>query len=173
LRGRFAGFVPFDGGKDYREQPIRGDRKGGNVCVKKKRRLICRPDSVPAGRRFVAEALAEWGVPYGGPEPGAGYDALLVTSELLTNAVRASAGRVTLEITGHRDHLEIGVTDDNPGRASLATLDPRAESGRGLQIIDSLCREWGQSEHDGHAKRVWCNLSLAQTPASLAASCNS
>lgn len=142
------------------------------MCVKKERHLVCRPESVPAGRRFVAEALTEWGVPCGRREPGAGYDVLLVTSELLTNAVRAGVDRVTIEVTGHRDHVEIGVTDDNPRRATLGALDPRAESGRGLQIIDSLCREWGQSEHDGHSKRVWCDLELGRTPASLAVSCS-
>ena len=130
------------------------------MCVKKRRDLECRPESVALGRRFVADTLAEWGVDTSATGPELVDDALLVTSELLTNGIKVCEEAITVELAGNHDHLEISVSDDSPRPASLVDRGAASESGRGMQIISTLCPEWGQTEHDGARKRVWCRLPL-------------
>jgi anti-sigma regulatory factor (Ser/Thr protein kinase) len=70
--------------------------------------------------------------------------AVLLTSELVTNAIREEAGEtVTLTIACSRDELRVDVHDTScslpvPGRAAVDE-----EAGRGLVLVDSLSDEWG------------------------------
>ncbi len=41
-------------------------------------------------------------------------DAVLVVTELVTNALGADAGRIVVAVDLHRDHLLVAVTDDAP-----------------------------------------------------------
>jgi hypothetical protein len=67
--------------------------------------------------------------------------------------------RLRVELRGN--WLHIAVRDDNPRLLRLVTvLDPEAESGRGLWLIEQLARTWGvQPQADG-GKVVWCTLKL-------------
>jgi anti-sigma regulatory factor (Ser/Thr protein kinase) len=70
--------------------------------------------------------------------------AVLLTSELVTNAIRQEAGEpVMLAIACTRDELRVDVHDKScsPPMPVRAAVD--AEAGRGLVLVDSLADEWG------------------------------
>jgi anti-sigma regulatory factor (Ser/Thr protein kinase) len=88
-------------------------------------------------------------------------DAVLVVSELVSNAVRHAqrgAERVELKMELLPGALHIEVTDDDPNPP--VPLPPRAndETGRGLQIVQQLSDRWGWEVSRGVGKRIWCDL---------------
>ena len=123
------------------------------------------PAAVRRARHWIAAQLAR-------TDPAELIDAaVLLVSELVTNAVHASAaaagssgadpGRVELAVARTRDTVRIEVSDSAHGSLP-APADPSAddESGRGLQVITALTRQWGcRSVQRG--KVVWCELAAA------------
>lgn len=87
--------------------------------------------------------------------------AVLLTSELVTNAVRYGRGLVRLRVRTGPPSVRVEVHDDNP---SLPTLGPgddeAAEGGRGLQLVDSLATRWGADPCPPDGKDVWFELDL-------------
>jgi len=85
-------------------------------------------------------------------------DAVLATSELVTNAVLHGTGPLELRLRTHGTEVLLEVLDS-------ATFHPRKlrpsvddEHGRGLQIVAALADRWGtRGTEDG--KAVWCVLS--------------
>jgi hypothetical protein len=84
----------------------------------------------------------------------------LVVSELMTNGLRASAGLTTSRFAGkssvgtppvrlwlHSDGARglIQVWDGDDGMPARQDVDPGAESGRRLLIVESLASGWGVS----------------------------
>lgn len=70
--------------------------------------------------------------------------AILLTSELVTNAIAAETGEtVMLAIACGQDELRVDVHDTScsPPVQSRAAADE--EAGRGLVLVDSLSDEWG------------------------------
>lgn len=141
------------------------------MCVEKERTFECRPETAPAGRRFVADSLRTWGLDAGHPAGERLADVVLVTGELLANAVEACAKVVRVELQGHRDYIEVCVHDDNPMPAVPSERGPMAGSGRGLLIVERLSSEWGQVAHDGKTKRIWCRIPIQPTTDALSAGC--
>lgn len=95
--------------------------------------------------------------------------ALLVISELVTNAVSASRAApapvaVTLEITVEPGRVELYVTDASsvlpPATPEAVPAD--AESGRGLLLVTALADEYGWAP-SGYGKRVWVALDRCST----------
>ena len=105
---------------------------------------------VGRARRVIARALHRWDI-HGDPAEVA----VLLTSELVTNAIRHGGPPVTVRAgLSRRGSLRIEVRDDEPGSvvARLAGLDD--DGGRGLLLVDSLADRWGyRSTRSG--KRVW------------------
>lgn len=108
---------------------------------------------------MVREALA--GVSEGQPAFG---DAMLVASELVTNAVRHSGGlgddRLEVLAARRGDDLIISVTD--PG-SSGDTARPKGPTdngfeGLGLLIVQQLATQWGEERSNGY--RVWARVPL-------------
>ena len=88
--------------------------------------------------------------------------AMLVASELVTNAVVHSQGPVRLRLELHQQRLHLAVYDRSPRLLALAT-DPGdldAEGGRGLLIVDRLASSWGVRHAPGGGKVIWCVLEL-------------
>jgi anti-sigma regulatory factor (Ser/Thr protein kinase) len=93
---------------------------------------------VPAARRRVQAAIATWDVPV---DPA---DVVLLTSELVTNAVRHAAGPVvTLVISCSRGQLRVDVHDTSRALPEVADVPADAETGRGLHLVATLSDEWG------------------------------
>jgi anti-sigma regulatory factor (Ser/Thr protein kinase) len=100
-------------------------------------------------------------------------DALLVVSELVSNAVRHGAPlstgddiEVRWEITDERVHLEVRDGGRGPVQGAPRALQGSAddESGRGLSIIALLAMSWGSSyDDDGVGAAVWADLPVAAT----------
>ncbi len=89
-------------------------------------------------------------------------DALLITSEMLTNAVMAGRDCVTLRVEVHDSWLWLAVSDDSPEPARCGWARPHDTHGRGVDIIASLSSDWGQTGWDGTAKTVWSRLDLPE-----------
>jgi anti-sigma regulatory factor (Ser/Thr protein kinase) len=102
--------------------------------------------SVRRARRAVAEALPA------GLNPQLTADLGLLTSELVTNAIRhgahpEDADLVELVLWPADGHYWLAVSDPGTGPrrppgVTPAALDPDAESGRGLLIVDRLATAW-------------------------------
>lgn len=83
--------------------------------------------------------------------------ALLVVSELVTNAVRFGAGPITVRLvrTGHR--LLCEVADRGNGRPRLHHSGRQDDSGRGLRTVHKLSTRWGV-RWASEGKAVWAEL---------------
>lgn len=80
--------------------------------------------------------------------------AMLLTSELVTNAVRHSAGPVLMALECDDEELRVEVED---GTRRPPVPRPRsllAEGGRGLMIVDAYADAWGTEPRD-EGKAVW------------------
>jgi anti-sigma regulatory factor (Ser/Thr protein kinase) len=95
-------------------------------------------------------------------------DALLVVSELVTNAVEHTlsgrpGGTVTVTTAATAAQVYIEVTDDGP-RADApsvpALVDPLvwAEHGRGLHLVARCSSHWGVDHHSDGRTTVWSVL---------------
>ncbi|MFN8077835.1 MAG: SpoIIE family protein phosphatase [Kineosporiaceae bacterium] len=107
--------------------------------------------SVMAARRFVTEVLRRWGA------EELLDDAVLLVSELVTNAVVHAGTQTDVRCTLTDDGLQIDVVDRYPGRwlpSPPMVVDSEAEGGRGLSMAATLSNAWGVSYAAG-TKRVW------------------
>lgn len=96
-------------------------------------------------------------------------DALLVVSELVTNAVRAGSASVAVLVRLHHSELEIAVVDTAAGTPEVCQADPSDSHGRGLLIVTMVAAQWGVDDLPS-GKCVWAALALP-TPVALAAAC--
>lgn len=119
-------------------------------------RLTSRPQEVGRARRVLADRLAEWGV--GGENADI---AILLTSELVTNAIQHGRAPVVLEASVASGRLRVQVVDTsgNSVQPQPASLDD--VRGRGLYLVDALADLWG-SDHGTAGKRVWFELETRQ-----------
>jgi len=118
-------------------------------------------ETAPArARREVRRVLETWGL------PDLIETANLLLSELITNAVRATAalnGRaqpmVAVRVSWAAASLIIEVWDRNPKPPVLRTQHVDAEGGRGLHIVDalSLAAAYYPSP-TGQGKVTWCEI---------------
>ncbi|WP_328724412.1 SpoIIE family protein phosphatase [Streptomyces sp. NBC_00259] len=113
------------------------------------------PDAVMHARRFTARTLRSWGVV---EELDA---ALLVVSELVTNAIAHTQGEVRLDVTLSSDRLRIAVNDASPrSPVKPANQNWEATGGRGLLIVEASTASWGSVPLSG-GKQVWAEIPLA------------
>lgn len=140
------------------------------MCKTVERRLGCRVESVPAARQIVASVLEGWGAVSDDPAAELRDDAVLIVTELVTNAVKMCHELLTLKVESHREWLEIAVADDSPFPAVKLEPAPDSVGGRGLTIVEALSSDWGQAPFDGMQKVVWSRLPLPSGSA-LGADC--
>lgn len=83
----------------------------------------------------------------------------LLTSELVTNAIRHTSTLITVVGTQHDDVLVVGVTGEGPTDRELVAQHPErlADAGRGLFVVDQVADEWGASRHT-NGNTVWFRL---------------
>lgn len=81
-------------------------------------------------------------------------DAVLMVSELVTNAVLHGVGAISLRVDAEADTVRIEVADE--GNAVLApSREPSAYGGWGLRIIEQLADDWGVL---AGSTKVWFRL---------------
>jgi anti-sigma regulatory factor (Ser/Thr protein kinase) len=119
--------------------------------------LAAGPAAAGEARRCVRKAIETWGAP---ADP---YVAALLTSELVTNAIRHSGGPIRLFVTCSCGHLRVYVHDTSPEWPAPAENSVEAEDGRGLMLVASLATNWG-CYSTSVGKAVYFTLALASDP---------
>ncbi|MCK8677844.1 ATP-binding protein [Streptomyces lichenis] len=137
---------------------------GEPLLVRDQLDLVATRTAAGYARAFTGLALAKWGA---GPVQD---DALLVVSELVTNAVTATTtalaepdglSLVTVRLLGLRASVVIEVWDLSTARPAAKEPDEESEGGRGLLLVGSLASRWG-SYTAGGGKAVWAELPFVQ-----------
>jgi anti-sigma regulatory factor (Ser/Thr protein kinase) len=83
----------------------------------------------------------------------------LLTSELVTNAIRHGTGSVTLVMNCADGVLAISVSDDDPTMPLVQPDEPLAAGGRGVRMVQRMAQEWGVTAREsGPGKVVWFRL---------------
>ncbi|MFH8616967.1 SpoIIE family protein phosphatase [Streptomyces sp. NPDC017979] len=118
--------------------------------------------SVATARAFVRDTLQGWG------HSDIVDDAVVLTSELVTNAVIHAGTAADVLCLRTDDSVRIEVADRYPereipiqGSHVLAPLD--SENGRGLLLCSALASRWGV-EYAPTSKQVWFQLDLPERP---------
>lgn len=104
--------------------------------------------SVAAARRFVGKTFRSWGV-------DEVDDAMLLTSELVTNAIVHAGTEVTLVCEMLGGQVRVEVHDRHQARRVPVPGDQ--VSGRGLLFPDTLATTWGVTYGHG-GKQVWFTM---------------
>lgn len=93
----------------------------------------------------------------------------LVVSELATNAVLHARTPFEVRVKVGDGHVRVEVHDGTGRRPVRRYFSDQATSGRGLRLIETLCRAWGvEPDADGAGKTVWAEVSLGpQAPIAL------
>jgi anti-sigma regulatory factor (Ser/Thr protein kinase) len=112
------------------------------------------PSAVPNTRHFVQAKLTEWEV-----DDDLAHTAVLLATELVTNAVRHGLGEIRMRLRRACHALYIEVDDDGSALPDRRQADDDDEGGRGLQLVDALSEAWGARPLD-HGKSVWCAMKL-------------
>lgn len=127
--------------------------------------LAALPGAVPCARLHTRQVLREWG-------QGVLAEAVeLLVSEIVTNAVQASAGPASRRVHGanagrsptirfwlaaDRLRVLIQVWDCCQREPELQDPGVEAESGRGLLLVEAMSSEWGSLADCHHdSKLVW------------------
>ncbi len=118
------------------------------------------PEAAAAARRFVRETLNSWQLPC---RDDLVSDAVLLTSELVTNAVIHAGTGIQVVCRLERATVEVSVLDRHPARMIPDPPDGAARSdrpsGRGLLLPGALSSSWGVT-YAPPAKVVWFRLAL-------------
>jgi anti-sigma regulatory factor (Ser/Thr protein kinase) len=121
------------------------------------------PSAVPWARRVLGHMLRAWQL------ENISDTALLLLSELVTNAVQASGDSgdrhhgdqqmiaFTLQLTD--TSLVMEVWDTNPALPVLQESDITGDHGRGLLLVDFMADQWGHRAENG-GKVVWCKVAI-------------
>ncbi|MEV6105933.1 SpoIIE family protein phosphatase [Streptomyces sp. NPDC051940] len=117
--------------------------------------------SVASARAFVRDTLQGWG------STEITDDAVVLTSELVTNAVVHAGTAVEVRCLRTDAGVRVEVSDRYPERElPLDTADhvpssPEREGGRGLMLCAALASRWGV-EYTPTAKQVWFQLDIEE-----------
>jgi anti-sigma regulatory factor (Ser/Thr protein kinase) len=112
------------------------------------------PEGASFARRAMAHAAELWRLDRELTET-----ALLLVSEVATNAIRHGAPPVRLSLRLEKTRLRVEVTDSSPVLPELNTPNPNQPGGRGLQIVQQLAATWGASSSPSRlGKTVWFEL---------------
>ena len=108
--------------------------------------------SAGAARRAVRAALVDR------VEDDLVEDAVLLTSEIVTNAVVHARSSAVLTLAVTPGAVLVSVSDVCRYAPVVQEAAPEWESGRGLGIVDSIATAWGVHQHGEGGKTVWFQL---------------
>ncbi|MEU0005137.1 SpoIIE family protein phosphatase [Streptomyces sp. NPDC006314] len=111
------------------------------------------PEAVRHARRFTRRTLRTWGVSQDTVDA-----ALLVVSELVTNALVHTGGPVRLDLSLVNHRLRLAVADSSPrSPVKPASIGWEATGGRGILLVEAVSAAWGTIPVSG-GKQVWADL---------------
>lgn len=122
--------------------------------------------SVATARAFVRDTLQGWGY------TDVVDDAVVLTSELVTNAVVHAGTAADVLCLRAEDGVRVEVSDHYPEREiplqnnGLNFGNPDSENGRGLLLCAALASRWGV-EYSPTRKHVWFQLDLPERPVGI------
>ena len=108
--------------------------------------------SVMQARRFVRETFAGWGV------SRAVDDALIVVSELVTNAITHADSPCQVRLSIDQTSVRVEVFDEGVGTPDPQPSSSTSEHGRGLHLISAPTAAWGIQQIPDDGKIVWAEL---------------
>ncbi len=124
------------------------------------------PAAAAAARRFVRETLHSWHV--ADRSSRLVDDVVLLTSELVTNAIVHAGTRLQVSCRLDGGEVEVAVRDRHPARTIrdvfAAGDDAERTNGRGLLLPAALASSWGVS-YARTAKAVWFRMALKEKAA--------
>jgi hypothetical protein len=149
--GAQTAVLPCHHGHDLQHWPV------GDTLI-----LGAHADAVPSARAYLRQLLSGWGLAELSPDAG------VVISELVTNAVAASAelrlaaAPVLVWHGSDSRCLLLAVADASPRTPVRLKLKADAEGGRGLALVEALCSRWGwyPANTAGLRKVVWAEWLL-------------
>ena len=109
------------------------------------------PTSARACRRFLLSTLEEWDADQFAD------DAVLLLSELVTNAVLHAGTEIEVTIQLDDDVLRVEVRDGDPRLPTVRHYSLLSGTGRGLALVAQTARSW-DVEPLPSGKRVWFEL---------------
>jgi anti-sigma regulatory factor (Ser/Thr protein kinase) len=109
------------------------------------------PGSIRAARQHVERAV-QAALPDAVAE-----DAVLLVSELATNAVLHARTSFTVVVDIEPSCVRVEVHDESPVQPVPRNPEPLAPNGRGLQIVRTTADRWGTNRM-GWGKTVWFEL---------------
>lgn len=112
-------------------------------------------ESGPAARSALRRLLDEAGVAQDVRET-----AVLLATEMVTNAVEHGGGSSYLDATVRPDVVRLEVSDESTRLPTPSeSVDDLDERGRGLLLIAAMSSAWG-AERRARGKTVWCEIGL-------------
>ncbi|MFD5114777.1 MULTISPECIES: ATP-binding protein [unclassified Streptomyces] len=132
------------------------------------------PEAVSCARAYTKAMLRWWGASH------LFDDALLVASELVTNAVQATGLNhepkwmdiktehvIGLQLRIVHDSFYVEVWDNSSDAPLVKNPTADAEGGRGLYLVEGLAKRWGAYRPSAGGKIVWAELPLSRRRESL------
>ena len=150
LPGPSAPVPPSHHGHDLERWPLR------NALI-----LEATESAARSARAHLQQLLRNW------RRPELSEDAGVVVSELVTNSFTASAqlrpsAPVLVWLGAHTHRVLLAVADASPQPPTRLDLEPDAEGGRGLTLVEALASRWGwhPASITGLVKVVWAEWYL-------------
>ena len=113
------------------------------------RRFVPRVESAADARSFVSSAVRDTRIDR--------MDALLLTSELVNNAIVHAQSEFVVRVGFTPSLLRIEVSDDSDAPPMVGRHQPAIH---GLEMVDRLVPDWGYAAGEGGGKTVWAEVSL-------------
>lgn len=119
--------------------------------------LQARPGSIREGRHWVVEQVRA-----GGADRDATSVVELLTSELVTNAVKYGppGGTITVKVGRQGRSIDVQVVDEGKEAPVPRWPGPTEPGGRGLGLVESLADDWGVQMLPRDGKSVWFRVAV-------------
>lgn len=86
---------------------------------------------------------------------------VLLTSELVTNALLYAQGRITVRVIDGDGAVRVTVHDAGRQPVAPRRVSTEATSGRGLALVEQLASSWGVDLVEDDGKEVWFEVARA------------
>jgi anti-sigma regulatory factor (Ser/Thr protein kinase) len=120
--------------------------------------LSAKAESVPAARAFVRARCEAWG-----GDAAACDAAVLLSSELVTNAVLHARTPMSIDVERRGERVRIEVRDFHPALPLPRRYNVDNATGRGLRLLETMASAWGVvkvPDVEQPGKIVWFELPL-------------